>query len=90
MNYTTGFGFYRRAAKIDLMARKQGQVKMDRKSFICKKMSKYFILGQIAALEFYKDMLKPQRMDLKNRYLKALLSYELEINRLKQMLIDNK
>lgn len=51
-------------------------------------MSRYFILGQIAALEFYKDMLKPQRMDLKNRYWRALLSYELEIGRLKQMLID--
>ncbi len=51
-------------------------------------MNKYFILGQIAALEFYKEMLKPQRMDLKNRYLRTLLSYTLEINRLKQMLID--
>ena len=51
-------------------------------------MGRYFILGQIAALEFYKDMLKPQRMDIRNRYLRALLSYELEINRLKQMLID--
>ena len=51
-------------------------------------MGRYFILGQIAALEFYKDMLKPQRMDLRNRYFRALLSYELEINRLKQMLKD--
>lgn len=51
-------------------------------------MRKYFILGQIEALNYYMATIKPRRMDIKNTYIKTISYIASELNRLNKMLID--
>ena len=51
-------------------------------------MRKYFILGQIEALNYYMATIKPRRMDIKNTYIKTILYIASELNRLNKMLIE--
>lgn len=49
-------------------------------------MSRYFILGQIAALDYIEANTKPRRMDLKNTYIRTMLAIAIERQRLTKML----
>ena len=51
-------------------------------------MSKYFILGQIAALNYFLATIKPRRMDMKNTYIKTISYIASELDKLYDMLID--
>ena len=51
-------------------------------------MTRYFIYGQLAALDYIKATTKPQRMDLKNRYTRTMVYIEMEKQSLTQMLED--
>lgn len=51
-------------------------------------MGKYFILGQIASLNYYLATIKPRRMDIRNAYIQTILYITYELNRLNKMLID--
>ena len=51
-------------------------------------MSRYFILGQIAALNYFKAIIKPSRMDQKNIYIKSISYIARELDKLYDMLID--
>lgn len=51
-------------------------------------MSKYFILGQIAALNYFKATIKPRRHDLRNTYWKIIIYLTSELDILNKMLRD--
>lgn len=51
-------------------------------------MSRYFILGQIAALDYIEANTKPMRHDIRNRYIKTMLAIAIERQRLTKMLED--
>ena len=53
-------------------------------------MERMFIIGQIEALKYYMATTKPRRMDLRNTYWKLMLMCEIEIQRLNEMLINDK
>ena len=51
-------------------------------------MSRYFILGQIAALDYYQETIRPARHDIRNTYIRTMLTIAIERQRLTKMLVD--
>ena len=51
-------------------------------------MSRYFILGQIAALNYFLATTKARRHDIRNTYIKTISYIASELDRLYDMLID--